>query len=198
MRRVWPGSVGERIAVAAPAALLLGALAAVALLAGCGDRRQEVFAYQLPNFPLRNASPAGGTGLDPPLRPARGAYDSRTRRFRAGYSGSGYSAARGGHLRTGYTRRPEHRSARRRRWPDSARLDLNRAPLARLEQVPGVGPALAVRIVAARPFRAKRDLLRQGLLTPAEYARAKGYLVVHRQPGRRRARRRGGSSAART
>ncbi|MGH9491818.1 MAG: ComEA family DNA-binding protein [Terriglobales bacterium] len=178
MRRVWPGSVGERIAVAAPVALLLGALAAAALLAGCGERRQEVFAYQLPNFPLRNARPAGGAGLDPPVLPASGAYVSRTRGSR-----SGYSATRTGHLRSGYARRPEHRSARRRRWANSARLDLNRAPLARLEQVPGVGPALAARIVAARPFRAKRDLLRHGLLTPAEYAQAKGYLVVHRRPG---------------
>lgn len=188
MRRVWLGSVGERIAVAAPAALLLGALAAGALLAGCGDRRQEVFAYQLPNFPLRNARPVGGAGLDPPVPPAGGTYVSRIRGSRSGYSragyaGSGSSATRTSQLRSGYARRPEHRSARRPRWADSARLDLNRAPLARLEQVPGVGPARAARIVAARPFRAKRDLLRQGLLTPAEYAQAKGYLVVHRRPG---------------
>ena len=45
----------------------------------------------------------------------------------------------------------------------SGPLDLNRASAAELEQLPGIGPALAARIVAHReaegPFASPRDLL---------------------------------------
>ncbi|HZT73726.1 MAG TPA: helix-hairpin-helix domain-containing protein [Terriglobales bacterium] len=59
-------------------------------------------------------------------------------------------------------------------------LDLNHAAAAQLARVPGLSSALAAQIVAARPWRAKRDLLRRHLLTPAQYALAKAHLVVHR------------------
>lgn len=118
-------------------------------LGGCGARRQEVFAYRLPNFPLRSV-PVAAAAAGHPLPPLP--------------------------QRASKPRRP-----RRRRASVSSRLDLNRAPLARLERVPGLTPAVAARIIAARPFRAKRALLRRGFLTPAAYALAKRYLVVHRR-----------------
>jgi len=39
-----------------------------------------------------------------------------------------------------------------------ARVSLNRASTAELEALPGIGPALAARIVAGRPYHATRDL----------------------------------------
>jgi competence protein ComEA len=42
----------------------------------------------------------------------------------------------------------------------AARVDVNRAPLAELEALDGIGPELARRIVAARPFASTDDLVR--------------------------------------
>jgi DNA uptake protein ComE-like DNA-binding protein len=39
-------------------------------------------------------------------------------------------------------------------------LDLNRATVEEFESLPGIGPALAERIAAARPFRSVADLLK--------------------------------------
>jgi competence protein ComEA len=40
----------------------------------------------------------------------------------------------------------------------SDRVDLNRASAAELEQLPGIGPKLAERIIANRPFKSVEDL----------------------------------------
>ena len=45
-------------------------------------------------------------------------------------------------------------------WP-ALTVDANAAPVAVLEALPGLGPALAGRIVAARPFRSLDDLDRR-------------------------------------
>lgn len=113
-------------------------------LTGCPNQPKEVFAYRLPDAPLRRAvDPPQTAGATPPAR-------NSTRRL-------GRVAA----------------------------LDLNRAPLAALAAVPGLNRELAQRILAQRPLHAKRDLLRLRLLTPAQYATAKPYLVVHRAAPRR-------------
>jgi len=60
------------------------------------------------------------------------------------------------------------------------RLDVNRATAAELEALPGIGPALAARIVAQRDslhgFRAVDDLLRVRGIGPATLRRLKPYL----------------------
>lgn len=61
-----------------------------------------------------------------------------------------------------------------------APFDLNRASAKQLAGVPGLNLGLAERIIAARPWRAKRDLLRRHFLTPQQYAAAKVHLIVHR------------------
>ncbi|MGH9520142.1 MAG: hypothetical protein ACRD2D_10850 [Terriglobales bacterium] len=65
--------------------------------------------------------------------------------------------------------------------PRHPAFDLNAAGLAELESIPGIDARTAAAMVAARPYASKRALLRRGILTTAEYARWKGYLVVHRR-----------------
>ena len=61
-------------------------------------------------------------------------------------------------------------------------LDLNRADDVQLDRLPGVGPALAGRIVANRervgPFRRVEDLLRVSGIGPATLARIRGLVRV--------------------
>lgn len=52
-----------------------------------------------------------------------------------------------------------------------ARVSINAAPLPVLETLPGIGPALAARIVAARPFHAVDGLLRVRGIGPATLER---------------------------
>lgn len=62
------------------------------------------------------------------------------------------------------------------------RVDLNRADLASLEQLPGIGPALAGRILELRgregPFRAVEDLLEVSGIGPVTLERLEGRVVV--------------------
>ena len=60
-------------------------------------------------------------------------------------------------------------------------IDVNRAGPAQLQRLPGIGPALASRIVqtrAERPFRSVDDLLRVPGIGPATLARLRGWAVV--------------------
>lgn len=59
--------------------------------------------------------------------------------------------------------------------------DLNAANLAELEAIPGMDAHTAAALVAGRPYKSKRELLRHHVLTAGQYARWKGYLVVHRR-----------------
>lgn len=58
--------------------------------------------------------------------------------------------------------------------PDLAALhvpvDINSAPLAELESLPGIGPVLARRIAASRPFRGVDDLRRVDGIGPSRMA----------------------------
>jgi competence protein ComEA len=57
-------------------------------------------------------------------------------------------------------------------------LDLNRASAPELARLPGVGPALARRIVEARPFAALDDLARVRGLRPAARDRLRPLLAL--------------------
>ncbi len=86
-----------------------------------------------------------------------------------GASVSVASAASGRAARAGLRRRSAQHSSQRRRGsrsrkaPPTDSVDLNRADAAALEELPGIGPALAERIVAFRdlngPFASLDDLL---------------------------------------
>ena len=57
-------------------------------------------------------------------------------------------------------------------------VDLNRATQAELDELPGVGPVLAGRIVAARPFASVDDLERVSGIGPAAMGRLRGLVKV--------------------
>lgn len=59
-----------------------------------------------------------------------------------------------------------------------APLDLNTATKAELIALPGVGEAIAAKIVAARPFKAKDELVSKGIVTEAAYAKFKDMVIA--------------------
>jgi competence protein ComEA len=65
-------------------------------------------------------------------------------------------------------------------------LDINRADAPALQALPGVGPALARRIVAYReshgPFRTPEDLLRVSGIGAQRYARLRGLVRTREAP----------------
>ncbi len=60
------------------------------------------------------------------------------------------------------------------------RIELNTAPVAQLETLPGVSRELARRMVSERPYKAPGDLLRRGIVTRPEYARMENKVTVRR------------------
>jgi competence protein ComEA len=59
------------------------------------------------------------------------------------------------------------------------RVDLNNASLAELDTLPGVGPAIAERIVEERPYSTLADLQRVRGIGPATLERIRPHAVVH-------------------
>src|SRR5262245_56044608 len=61
---------------------------------------------------------------------------------------------------------------------DAEALDVNAADVHALAALPGLGRDDATRIIANRPYAAKDDLLRRGVLTPEQYAGVADHLYV--------------------
>lgn len=57
-------------------------------------------------------------------------------------------------------------------------LDVNQAPAGALATLPTLGPDDAERIVAARPYYAKEELLRRHILSQRQYDAVRDHLVV--------------------
>jgi competence protein ComEA len=66
--------------------------------------------------------------------------------------------------------------ARLEAW--QAPVDVNRASVDELASLPGIGPALAARIAAARPFAVVDDVVRVRGIGPKTLARIRGRLIV--------------------
>lgn len=62
--------------------------------------------------------------------------------------------------------------------PPAEAVDLNVAPLGRLERLPGITPSMARRIVEGRPYAEPEDLVERGILTPRELERIEELVVV--------------------
>jgi competence protein ComEA len=62
--------------------------------------------------------------------------------------------------------------------PKAVLVDLNRATIFDLEQLPGIGGAEADKIIHGRPYRAKADLLSRRILTPTVYSQISPLVVA--------------------
>jgi DNA uptake protein ComE-like DNA-binding protein len=62
--------------------------------------------------------------------------------------------------------------------PSAGRLDVNSATADELSTLPGISNARANAIVAGRPYATLHQLVRKGIVTPAEYQRISGSLTA--------------------
>ncbi|TVR03675.1 MAG: helix-hairpin-helix domain-containing protein [Deltaproteobacteria bacterium] len=73
---------------------------------------------------------------------------------------------------------PRASSRRTSSRPPSRPVDLNVASSRQLQRLPGVGPAIAQRIVEGRPYAREEDLLRVRGIGPATLERLRPWVVV--------------------
>ena len=59
-------------------------------------------------------------------------------------------------------------------------LDLNSASDADLQQLPGIGPVMAAKIVKGRPYKSKDELVRRKIIPPSAYGPIKDKIIAHR------------------
>jgi DNA uptake protein ComE-like DNA-binding protein len=59
-------------------------------------------------------------------------------------------------------------------------LDLNTATPQELNALPGFGPAYTRRVLAARPYTAKNQLVTRGVLPQGAYNRIAALIIAHR------------------
>ena len=64
--------------------------------------------------------------------------------------------------------------------PGSKLLDINSATQMQLEELPGIGPTYAGRIIKGRPYRSKNELLNKKVIPESTYNKIKD-LIVARQ-----------------
>lgn len=64
---------------------------------------------------------------------------------------------------------------------DSNKVDINHATLAELEQISGVTPAWAQRIIRFRPYRTKLDLVQEGILPAKIYSKIRDSIIAHQK-----------------
>lgn len=62
-------------------------------------------------------------------------------------------------------------------------IDVNAASREELMSLPGIGESTATKIISSRPFKSKSELVKQHVLTQAEYSKISGHIVAKQAAG---------------
>ncbi|HEY1961805.1 MAG TPA: helix-hairpin-helix domain-containing protein [Rhizomicrobium sp.] len=58
-------------------------------------------------------------------------------------------------------------------------VDINSASQTDLEQLPGIGPVMAKKIIDGRPYRSKDELVRRKIVPVSAYGPIKHHVIAH-------------------
>ena len=154
------------------------------MVVGCGQREVLRFVPVAPGYAVEPPSSSEGSGL---------AFDAARERVHAASRLSARIAAAERALREPEAAAPRVRRASAREGSAQSAaepsptapptlVNLNSATLAELEALPRVGPAMAARIVAKRPFRRPEDLRRVSGIGPSTLRALRPLVTVTPSP----------------
>jgi len=75
----------------------------------------------------------------------------------------------------------EHSTHKAKSAAHRERIDINSATKEQLMTLPGVDDAMADKIIAGRPFKAKTDLLHKSIVTKTEYSKVSSHIIAKQE-----------------